>query len=297
MGDFMIVKNNVLSESEKKDVKALVEECLKYDKLERELYLLNDMNYYMDLNCFYLYYQDKKLVSVLTIYQPAKELVEVSAYTLPKYRRQGYFLDLLDEACDELLDFDIDKLTFVVESSSKECSYVLDMLGAVYQKSEYLLHYDISKSLYNHKNEQLSQIKLMEIEENQINEVVELSSEIFQQELEVAKELTEVAFFSEDMSSLVVVKDGRIIGVCNVSFHKQFGSIYGIGIKNQMQGKGYGKLFLELVMDYLNKKGVNYIVLQVSSDNEPALSLYSKYGFTIKSQYDYYDYEIEYEEN
>ncbi len=294
----MIAKTNVLNEKQRKEIKEVVQACFLYEPLERELYLENDMNYYEDLNCFFLYYHQEKLISILTIYQAEEFEVEITGYTLPEYRRQGYFTELLYEAEEELLQIGIDRITFAVETKGEDSKHFLRSLNAQYKKSEYILQFNVSESkFYDDKSNHVkAELKITELMESHIDEVSRLSGDIFDQEVDLSKELIELAFYSDNMSSLIGVKDGRIIGICNVSFDNHYGSIYGIGIEKSMQGKGYGKSFLELVMKYLYHKGASYIGLQVSSENKSAFNLYRNYGFMIKSQYDYYDYEIEYEE-
>jgi mycothiol synthase len=51
------------------------------------------------------------------------------------------------------------------------------------------------------------------------------------------------------------------------------------GVSPKYRGRGLGELVVTLGMDYLFKKGVGTIELEVDSSNAPALTLYTKLGF------------------
>ena len=103
----MVKALNILDEKQKKEINELVSKCLLYEGLEKTLYLENDLNIYENMKCFFLYYVDEYLVSVLTMTQIDEDSVEITGYTLPNERNQGYFIELLDYAEEELIGFDI----------------------------------------------------------------------------------------------------------------------------------------------------------------------------------------------
>ena len=52
-----------------------------------------------------------------------------------------------------------------------------------------------------------------------------------------------------------------------------------IGIKPEYSGNGYGGMLLKIVFSISKECGMKEIVLEVNSNNKPAVKLYSKYGF------------------
>jgi len=66
-------------------------------------------------------------------------------------------------------------------------------------------------------------------------------------------------------------------------------------IDHKYQGKGYGRELFVAVTEK-GKSGIVRILLSVSSANRSACGLYKSLGFTIKTQYDYYIYCIQLEE-
>ncbi len=113
-----ILQLHKLNKLQIKDIVDLVQECLKEDGLERTLYLSNDINFYVNLDSFYLMYDEKRLVSVLTIFEPLDDEAEITAYTLPSERKKGYFTALFHEAVEELKRFELSRILFVVEPQS-----------------------------------------------------------------------------------------------------------------------------------------------------------------------------------
>ena len=95
---------------------------------------------------------------------------------------------------------------------------------------------------------------------------------------EYMKDLTEVR------NSLIfgLYEDGRFIGV-SVGKIKHWceGTEYFIEelcIRNEYQGKGFGKGFMNLIQDKVKERGVNTIYL-MTDRNQPAYEFYKRIGF------------------
>ena len=90
-----ILKLNKLDTIQISDISELAKLCGNYDP------------YYEDFSatgqtCFFLYYEDKHLVSFLSFLSVATIESEITAMTLPSKRRQGLFSELLKCALTEL---------------------------------------------------------------------------------------------------------------------------------------------------------------------------------------------------
>lgn len=55
-------------------------------------------------------------------------------------------------------------------------------------------------------------------------------------------------------------------------------SLWGLLIKEEYRGKGYSKILMEKVLEYLSEK-VGIVDLQVMEKNTPAVNLYKSFGF------------------
>jgi ribosomal protein S18 acetylase RimI-like enzyme len=65
----------------------------------------------------------------------------------------------------------------------------------------------------------------------------------------------------------------------NAMTGKSFGFIYDIFVKEELRGKGIGKMLIEKAEDYCRQKGYSRLSLMVSADNQAALKLYASTGF------------------
>lgn len=55
--------------------------------------------------------------------------------------------------------------------------------------------------------------------------------------------------------------------------------IYGVAIKEEQRGKGYGNILLEKSIEYLKLREISNVYLKVDSENLSAINLYKKFGF------------------
>ncbi|GAA4652882.1 GNAT family N-acetyltransferase [Anaerocolumna aminovalerica] len=290
-------KLHQLDKQQKIEVKKLVSKCLTADGLSRELYLDNDMNLYENLDSFFLLYDQKQLVSVLTIFQMNEREAEISGYTLPDKRKKGYFTALLNAAEEELLDFDIYDMVFVAEPNSTSGKMAALSLGASFIKSEYLLRLKLED--YTKKySEFLSNLNFIvkPLTSKDIMQAAYIHSEIFKTEFQESEELIQNILESDCMVCYGAKLEEELIGICNVNYGKNKASIFGYGVIPRFQGKGYGKGLINYVLRQLIKDKVSEVTLQVSSNSKNAMKIYNYLGFQIVTQYDYYGCQIELEE-
>lgn len=288
-----IWQSHQLNEKQKSDISTLVQECLTSDGLERTLYLSNDLNYYENLDCFYLLYWNDKLISVLTIFEILEGEAEISAYTLPKERNKGYFTTLLGYAKDELKRYEINKVLFVVEPSSKSGLATVNALQARYEKSEYLLVRPSVKEQPVQKFEDtMESFVLRELDLDYLECAATLSSKLFGTDVKEDISILKGAIKSDQMKTYCSFLCGKMIGISNVNYGINSACIFGFGIAVNHQGKGYGRKQLDLLLSEISKYECDNIILEVGSENQKAFSLYQSAGFRVKTQYDYYELRI-----
>ena len=88
--------------------------------------------------------------------------------------------------------------------------------------------------------------------------------------------------------NLKLLEQGKIVGfaICNVVLDEA--TLFNIAVDPTEQGKGYGKVLLQGLIEELGKKGVLTLWLEVRESNTKAQQLYIQLGFnevTIRKHY------------
>lgn len=97
-----VKKCSVLTGSEKNEILNLENMAFKEEQLENHAFLSNEINFDKNLECFYMAYDDNKLIGFLTTFIPTSNDAEILAVVHPEYRQKGCF-SMLFEAAKEIL--------------------------------------------------------------------------------------------------------------------------------------------------------------------------------------------------
>jgi putative acetyltransferase len=87
--------------------------------------------------------------------------------------------------------------------------------------------------------------------------------------------------------NLVAEVDGEVVGSIGLSVHdfprRRHAATFGMGVRDDWQGKGVGSALLEAVLELADKwLNLTRLEMEVYTDNEPAIALYKKFGFEIE---------------
>jgi ribosomal protein S18 acetylase RimI-like enzyme len=94
---------------------------------------------------------------------------------------------------------------------------------------------------------------------------------------------------SEEERTLVIELDGAPVGTVRLTADGEQGGVYGFAVDPAHQGRGIGRDVLRRVCRLLRAEGARRVGLEVATDNDRALGLYTSLGFTDVSTEDYYD--------
>lgn len=109
--------------------------------------------------------------------------------------------------------------------------------------------------------------------------------EVVKQELEVFKSTLGFQMLYNEITTnnlakyYVLEKDDFIIGYIGTWMSKPNGQIINFYITPKYQGLGYGKFFLNYVLDKFKEENIEVITLEVRVSNLVAQKLYEKCGF------------------
>lgn len=95
-------------------------------------------------------------------------------------------------------------------------------------------------------------------------------------------------FFGESDYLMYLDEEEEPCAVLSLDFQDTFVNIYGVFVDEALRGKGFGYCLLtHFINDYFEEYSLP-LVLNVSSNNTAALSLYKKCGFTEVSRIDFF---------
>jgi ribosomal protein S18 acetylase RimI-like enzyme len=93
---------------------------------------------------------------------------------------------------------------------------------------------------------------------------------------------------SDGQQTLVIEADGTAVGTLRVTRDETTAGVYGFAVDPAQQGRGIGRNVLRRVCHRLRADGVEQVGLEVATDNEHALGLYTSLGFTLVTSENYY---------
>jgi len=282
----MIIKSlNILSNEVINEILALVKVCKEDDNCNGSIFLDKSLNFNHDIKTTFLLYENGELVSVLSIFCPRQQEAEITAYTLPYHRRKGYFTALLAKAIEELKTYQVPDLIFVFDAQSTSGKEVALKLNAQYDFTEYFMRFN--KETYV-AAVTLQRVKLQRPQLNDLNQLIDVSVHIFDNSYEDAENMVKNSFQSATREQFVALLGKEIIGMGSVGFEDSACSINGFGIVSESRGMGYGREFLQLIIDSLWQRGKQDITIDVNSNNRTAFELYKAGGFQVEIAYNYY---------
>ncbi|MDR3587661.1 MAG: GNAT family N-acetyltransferase [Desulfosporosinus sp.] len=281
----MIIKSyNRLSEKTINEVIILEEGCKEHDNLQGSVFLDTSLNFNHHIKSIFLLYENDNLISMLSMFIPTQQEAEVSAYTSPEYRQEGYFKALLAKAVAELRKYEIPTILFVCESQSSSGKQVIADLNTEYDHTEYFMRAD--KKNYEARDGYC--LELIKPDMKNLDKLIDTSMKTFNDTYEDAKILIENCYRLKNREQYLAVLNDQVIGLGSVNLEGDEGSIFGFGIVPAYRGQGYGTELLHLIVASLWRRGKTEITLEVNSENEHALELYKKSGFQIEVAYEYY---------
>lgn len=272
-----------------KQILEIVKVCKNHDKLSGNIFLDTTDNFNQNINSYFLLYKGNILISFLTMLIPTQQEAEISAFTLPAYRRNGYFAHLLAKAVIELNKYKVLDMLFVCERQSYSGKKVIASLNAQLSFTEYIMK--LKRSDY--VSFQVFRLALKRADLRDLAKIAETSMNIFAEPYHEAKSRVEDCFDSVLREQYIAVADNKIIGLCSINLEEDEVSIYALGIVPDYRGQGYGKELLCLMVDNLIRRGVSHIRLMVNCDNIQAITIYRKYGFRIAATIEYHKKKVE----
>ena len=93
-------------------------------------------------------------------------------------------------------------------------------------------------------------------------------------------------------TTYAIERDGALVGTVRLSVAGEWGGVYGFAVDPAQQGKGIGRDVLARVCRILRADGRSRVTLEVETENDNALHLYTSSGFVREAGEDYWKLEL-----
>jgi ribosomal protein S18 acetylase RimI-like enzyme len=231
-----------------------------------------------------LWWSDGRLLGFLGIYSHSAPVLELAGMVDPEYRRRGIGAALLDEALHVCHDRVHTATLLVVPRTSVAGRAVALRRGGTLDHSEHALQL---LGQPNHVS---------------VDPLVTMRAACVQ-DLPAVHELLDLGFgwrpstsddhdndhlSSVDPTILVVERHSALIGTVRLIHERDTAGIYGFVIHPDHQGRGIGRDVLHRLCRKAWADGAKSVSLEVATDNDRALNLYTSLGFTQVTTEDYY---------
>lgn len=244
------------------DIIELVKLCAEYDGTGEHIFLEEDINALPKLPAYYIATTkpDNMLIGYMGVFTPDEYNCEVYCYVHPEYRNQHIFTRLSALLKKNLKNYDTDTIHFVAAPDSVTVSKIAQHLRAHHEPSDYILINNPGTRIISGTNDTLY--------------------------------IEELPHEEESEETVSIINDGICIGKCGLFFLGSCATIHDFEIFEKHRNKGFGRLSLNLILDFLADKNITDVILHVTESNKAACHLYMTNGFHIKEQTDYYSIKV-----
>lgn len=258
-----------LSETQKLQIAAFVEQCCRHDHTKL-VYPLEEKN----CSHYLMTSPQGELLAVLGLILYPHSHVECSAFTAPEHRQKGYFYDLMNEAEDEYEAYDV---MFLVDEACKDTVAAMEALGAEMDHHEIQMEFRQRDAAFTDSPDSLPAAFAARAGSESSDPDSSLAGLclVSRKDRFVPQNLCWELFQEEK-------KGKKLLGSCQtLSLSPSHVCLHHMEIPEKLQGQGYGTCLVRLLKEALAKDGITRILLQVSDDNSPAMALYKKEGFQV----------------
>lgn len=263
-----------LTETDRRSIAALAADCIQYEQLELDIPDLEAED-----GTAYLYYLSPKNtapVSVLFCYD-CEDYLEVSAFTSPKHRCQGFFTSLFQELISQ---YDELPVCFYPDGNSYDALMTLEVLECEYSGTEHLMRLDAPPA----GSAEQTTVTLNRADTALLPVLAAIHSASFDMDEAASYAFLEQSIESGDTVWAICADDSakKVIGLVLTSIQPSETSLYGLAIHPDFRQNGYGLAAAEALCRI---RELNYpIVLHVTEENQAAYRIYRHLGFVTTQE-------------
>jgi ribosomal protein S18 acetylase RimI-like enzyme len=222
-----------------------------------------------------LWWDGDRLLGFLGIYSHGAPAIELAGMVDPAARRRGIGTALLDAALRECQDREHSEVLLVVPRPSAGGPVLAQRRGGRLDHSEHALQL-LGEPAGVAADPRVTVRPAVPADDATMRELLLLGFG------------WERPDTGHDPNSFVVERDGRAIGTVRVLPEENAAGIYGFVIHPDHQGRGIGRDVLHRLCRTARAGGATSVHLEVATDNDRALGLYTSLGFRPVITEDYY---------
>jgi ribosomal protein S18 acetylase RimI-like enzyme len=223
-----------------------------------------------------LWWDDERLLGFLGIYTHSAPTIELAGMVDPAARRRGIGTALLDAGLRLCQQREHASVLLVVPRTSVAGRSLAQRRGGGLDHSEHALQL-LGEPAEVPANPRVSVRTAVHADQQAVRELMRLG---------FGWEPPEDA--GRDPNTLVVERDGQPIGTVRLIREGDRAGVYGFVIHPDHQGRGIGRDVLHRLCRTARADGATAIDLEVATDNDRALNLYTSLGFQPVTTEDYY---------
>jgi len=218
--------------------------------------------------------------------------LEITGMVHPDFRRQGVFSQLHELVMAECRRRKAHTVLGLCDDRAGNGREFLQKIGARYQESEYEMYlygdaeYSGDYPLRGIRFQKATNADAQEIARQ--NRIYFSIKQTRDDDAPAGNIILPEEEEKRGMTIYLAFKEDQIVGKVNLVPGSETGAIYGLGVLPAYRGKGYGRAILLGTVQMLRAVGAPQVMLQVSAENETALSLYKSCGFQVTSVMGYY---------
>jgi len=233
-------------------------------------------------SCNLLYYHRKQLIGFLSTFFFYEDACEVPLMVAPAFRKQGIAKRMLREILPLIATDRIKSLLFSSPNGLND-PWLLTR-GFNYQSSEYQMQKWQNERMVERNNSLVIRLATPA----DLPAICAIDGACFQQTLDDMSIRLHTLLHEPNYSVFIALKEGEPIGKAHIHLTSDGARLSDIAIIPPFQGQGLGTAVLTHCINYCLTAKQSNIVLDVETNNQLALRLYTRLGFVISNAYDFW---------
>lgn len=131
------------------------------------------------------------------------------------------------------------------------------------------------------------EIDLVPLVPTYMDDFVDIISEGFEQDAGQIRARAEAMLEDSTVTAFVGISEGRVITTARLYPQGDDAFLYGLVVAPRWRGRGVGRAMVEAIIGEASRRGAHRLGLEVETDNDVAIGLYTSRGFQRSTTYRY----------